>query len=147
MLKPHGFFSHKILSFPGGLEGKEFTCNAGDVGSIPGSERSPGEGNGYPFQYSCLENSRDREACLFKILNIKETSPTLYMSFAPSSSLFISGVIEQIQLLSQAYFLWDEYRDHQGSNFHKDIQILHGKRKLTFKFNNIKTLSENTERK
>ena len=37
-------------------------CNAGDMGSIPGSERSPGEGKGYPFQYSCLENSMDRGA-------------------------------------------------------------------------------------
>ena len=45
--------------FPGGSEGKECTCNAGDLGSILGSRRSPGEGNGYPFQYSCLENSID----------------------------------------------------------------------------------------
>ena len=42
---------------PGGSDGKEFTCNAGDQGLIPGSGRSPGEGNGNPFQYFCLENS------------------------------------------------------------------------------------------
>ena len=42
--------------------GKEFACNVGDWGSIPGLGRSPGEGNGYPFQYSCLENSMDRGA-------------------------------------------------------------------------------------
>ena len=48
------------MSFPGELDGKESICNAGDLGSIPGSERSPGEGNGYPLQYSCLENSMDR---------------------------------------------------------------------------------------
>ena len=47
-----------ILSFPGGSDGKESTCNVGDLGSIPGSRRSPGEGNGYPLQYSCQENSR-----------------------------------------------------------------------------------------
>ena len=41
---------------------KEFACNAGDLGSIPGSGRSPGEGNGNPLQYSCLENSMDRGA-------------------------------------------------------------------------------------
>ena len=40
--------------------GKESACNSGDLGSIPGSGRSPGEGNGYPLQYSCLENSMDR---------------------------------------------------------------------------------------
>ena len=47
------------LDFPGGSDGKESTRNAGDLGSIPGSGRSP-EGNGYPPQYSGLENSMDR---------------------------------------------------------------------------------------
>ena len=46
-------------SFPGGLSGKESACNAGDLGSIPGLGRSPGEGKGYPLQYSGLENSMD----------------------------------------------------------------------------------------
>ena len=49
-----------IMGFPGDLDGKESACNAGDLGSIPGLGRSPGEGNGYPLQYSCLENSKDR---------------------------------------------------------------------------------------
>ena len=48
--------------FPGGSEGKASACNAGDLGSISGSGRSHGEGNGYPLQYSCLENSMDRGA-------------------------------------------------------------------------------------
>ena len=48
--------------FPGGSDGKESACNARDVGSIPGLGRLPGEGNGYPLQYSCLENSMDRGA-------------------------------------------------------------------------------------
>ena len=46
--------------FPGGSDGKESSCNAGDLGSIPGLGRSPGEGNGYPRQYSCQENSMVR---------------------------------------------------------------------------------------
>ena len=46
----------------GGLAGKESACNAGDRGSIPGSGTSPGEWNGNSLQYSCLENSTDREA-------------------------------------------------------------------------------------
>ena len=50
--------------FPGGSDGKESACNAGDPGSIPGSGRSFGEGNGNPLQYSCLENSMDRRAWL-----------------------------------------------------------------------------------
>ena len=45
--------------FPGGSDGKESACNAGDLGSIPGLGRSPGEGKGYPLQYSGLENSMD----------------------------------------------------------------------------------------
>ena len=48
--------------FPGSSEGKESAFNAGDLGSIPGWGRSPGEGNGNPLQYSCLENSMDRGA-------------------------------------------------------------------------------------
>ena len=52
----------KENGFPGGSDGKVSACNAGDPGSIPGSGRSPGEGNGNPLQYSCLENSMDREA-------------------------------------------------------------------------------------
>ena len=45
--------------FPGGSDGKESTCNAGDLGSIPELGRYPGEGNGNPLQYSCLENPID----------------------------------------------------------------------------------------
>ena len=48
-----------FLGFPGGSAGKESACNAGDLGSIPGWGRSPGEGIGYPLQYSGLENSMD----------------------------------------------------------------------------------------
>ena len=50
------------LGFPDGSEGKASACNAGEPGSIPGSGRSPGEGNGNPLQYSCLENPMDGEA-------------------------------------------------------------------------------------
>ena len=47
------------MGFPCGSAGKESACNAGDLGLIPGSERSPGEGNSYPLQCSSLENSMD----------------------------------------------------------------------------------------
>ena len=50
------------IGFPGGSDGKASACNEGDLGSIPGSGRSPGEGNGNPVQYSCLENLMDRGA-------------------------------------------------------------------------------------
>ena len=48
-----------FLGFPGGSAGRESTCSAGDLSLIPGLGRSPGEGKGYPLQYSGLENSRD----------------------------------------------------------------------------------------
>ena len=48
--------------FPDSSAGKESACNVGDLGSIPGLGRLPGEGNGYPLQYSSLENSMDRGA-------------------------------------------------------------------------------------
>ena len=50
------------MGFPGGSDGKESACNVETPGSIPGSGRSPGEGNGNPLQYSSLENSMDRGA-------------------------------------------------------------------------------------
>ena len=50
------------MGFPGGSDSKESACNAEDLGSISGSGRSPGEGNGNPLQYSCLENPIDRIA-------------------------------------------------------------------------------------
>ena len=56
-----GLISFK-MGFHGSSTGKESTCNAGDPSSIPGLGRSPGEGNSYPLQYSCLENSMDRGA-------------------------------------------------------------------------------------
>ena len=50
------------MGFPGGSDGKKSAYSAGDLGSILGLGRSPGEGNGYPLQYTCLENSMDRGA-------------------------------------------------------------------------------------
>ena len=51
-----------LLGFPGSSDGKESACNVVDPSSVPGSGRAPGEGNGYPLQDSCLENSMDRGA-------------------------------------------------------------------------------------
>ena len=59
---PPFFFFFIVRALPWGSEGKASACNAGDPGSIPGSGRSLGEGNGSPLQYSCLENPMDGEA-------------------------------------------------------------------------------------
>ena len=61
------------LGFPGGSAVKNPPVYAGDAGSIPGSGRSPGEGNGYPFKYSCLKNSMDRGAWRVTVLVITKS--------------------------------------------------------------------------
>ena len=55
-MQKHEMTNTLNIGFPGGSDGKASACNEGDLGSIPGSGRSPGEGNGKPLQYSCLEN-------------------------------------------------------------------------------------------
>jgi len=61
-----------ITPFPGGSGGKGFACNAGDLGLIPVFGRCPGEGNGNPLQYSCLEN-KDRGACWGVVLGVTKS--------------------------------------------------------------------------
>ena len=64
------------MGFPGGSENKESACNAGNLGSIPGLGRSPGEGNGNPCQYSCLENSMERRLVGYSPWGQKESDTT-----------------------------------------------------------------------
>ena len=61
------------MGFPGDSDGEESACNLGDLGSIPGLGRSPGEGNRYPFQYSGLENSMNRGAWWATVHGIRES--------------------------------------------------------------------------
>ena len=70
---PFGRKAMTNLSFPGGSDGKESTCNAGDLGLIPGLGRSSGEGYGNPLQYSCLENPIDRGALRVTIHRVAES--------------------------------------------------------------------------
>ena len=82
--------SPSLSHFPGGSEGKESACSAGDLGSIPGSGRSPGEGTGNPLRQSCLENSLDRGA-------ESDTTESLHFTSLPSLN----------QLLAQEYHFPD----------------------------------------
>ena len=70
------------MDFPGGSDGKASAYDAGDLGSIPGSGRFPGEGNGNPLQYSCLENPMDRGAwCRLLCMGHKESGMTEWLHF------------------------------------------------------------------
>ena len=71
------FFKSTFINiFPGGSEVKASASNARDPGSIPESGRSPGEGNGNPFQYSCLGNIMDREAWWAIVHEVEKESDT-----------------------------------------------------------------------
>ena len=76
------------MGFPGGSDGKESACSAGDWGLIPGSGRSPGEGNGNTLQYYCLENPMDRGAMRATVHGVAEWGmterPTLSLSITLS---------------------------------------------------------------
>ena len=71
------------MGFPGSSEVKESASNAEDPGSIPGSGRSPGEGKGYPLQYSCLESSMDRGARWATVYNTKRKNRKKPTSLIP----------------------------------------------------------------
>ena len=72
----HLTFTYHIWDFPGSSDSKESAYNAGDLCLIPGSERSPKEGNGNPLQYSCLENSMDRGAWWATVHGVSKESDT-----------------------------------------------------------------------
>ena len=74
-----------LSGFPGGSDGQECACNVGGLGLIPELGRSPGEGNGFPLQYSCLENSMDRGAWWATVQGVSKSQTRL------SDSVFLSA--------------------------------------------------------
>ena len=94
--------AHQV--FPGGSDGKESACSMGDPGSIHGSGRSPGEGNGNPLQYCCLENAMDRGGWWATVHRVKKSQTQLsnnaytLLSYQTSSHMLCLphwGVISQ----------------------------------------------------
>ena len=85
-----------MVGFLGGSDGKEYVCNAGDPGSIPGLERSPGEGNGNPLQDSCLENSMDRGVWLQSMGSQRFRHEWATDTLELSKRKFIADIDEQV---------------------------------------------------
>ena len=79
-----------LTGFPGGSVGKESACDAGDLDSIHGSERSRGEGNGNPSKYSCLENPMDRRARVEHDLATKPPQQRVKSTFCDEELFFLS---------------------------------------------------------
>ena len=92
-----------LWGFPGGSDTKESACSAGDLGSIPGSGRSLGEGNGNRLQYSCLENPMDRGAWQATVHGVTESDMTERIT---SNTLTRSDAWKEAQKTSE---------DHQPS--------------------------------
>jgi len=82
-----------ILGFPCSSNSKEFACNAGDLGSIPGSGRSSGEGNGNPLQYSCLENPMDRGAWRATIHGVAKSQTMQQQTISKTDMLLYKNIM------------------------------------------------------
>ena len=114
------------MGFSGGSDGKESACNAGDLGSTPGSGRSPEEGHGNPLQYSCLENPTDRGAwqatvqgisksqTLLKRLTLSHTCTCAYIFFV----YFAEGFMESNK------YIWNTTLPNRWAIFKNPLSCL-----------------------
>ena len=93
------------MGFPHSSVSKESTCNAGDPSSIPGLERSPGEGNGNPLQYSCLENPVDRGAWRTTVHGVTRVRHDLATK-QQTQYLFFSANPQRFLILQSEWLFW-----------------------------------------
>ena len=115
------------MSFPGGSDGKASAYNAGDPGSVPGSRRSPGEGNGNPLQYSCLENPMDGGTWYATVCGVSKSWTRLsdFTSLHFTSLHFT--VFPRIERARVAYLLscqaTEESRDRNSDGIMSSVEI------------------------
>ena len=129
-----GFWPSVILwgpsipeGFPGSSNGKEFACNAGDLGLIPGSGRSPEGGHGNPLQYSCLENPMNRGAWRATFHGVAETN-TFTFTHTGEGHLFNSGY-------------WLKGISSRNTNRHIQNIVWHPLAQLTHEINHHRSVS------
>ena len=94
------FLAVLYVGLPWWLSGKESACNAENSGSIPGLGRSPGEGNGYQIQYSCLENTMDRRARQAIVHGVAKSLTQLKQFTMHASKKFCKFVIRKCPMTS-----------------------------------------------
>ena len=96
-------FTDTSYILPGGPNGKGFACNAGDLGSTPESEQSPGEGYGNPLQHSCLESPMDRGAWWATVHGVAESDTPEQLIFSLHFPVYplvsISCLLTQLQTI------------------------------------------------
>ena len=84
----------------GGSDGKESACNAGDPGSVPGLERFPGKGKGYPLQYLCRENSIERSQARYSPRDHKELGTTEQQTHPKGLENYMSYTLKSLRRVS-----------------------------------------------
>ena len=123
--------SFKYGGFPGGSDDEESACNARDQGSVPGSGRFPGEGNGNPLWYSRLENSMDREAWQATVHRITELDTTEQLMLAPEHQRPNSQHVVPFFFFPFIVVVWKYSLMLNGA---KNGQMVHGKKWLEHLF-------------
>ena len=102
--------------FPSASDGKESTFNSGDSGSIPGSGRSPGEGNGYPLQYSCLKKSMDRGAWWAAVHGFAKSGMTEWLTLSLSWEMWLSPLYRCKHWVSERLNTSPRSCSHEAAN-------------------------------
>ena len=113
--------------FPGGSEVKASACNAGDLGSIPELGRSPGEGNGNPLQYSCLENPTDGGAWWATLHGVAKSGTWLsHFTFFSFLLSYASVKCSRLQRLLQHWLTWVRNLLHAHVMSHEPVRACWG---------------------